>query len=244
MQQATTVRRGRVLRRVLLAFIASLLVASQVSAQQDYVGKYDAYVGYAYFNSPKIDLVENGFHIQVGMNPKTWMAMGFDFSRASGDLTLAPDMLLTSLQQKLGAQLAQMAAAGMIPPNYSLSVKTGSVTETYALGPQLMIRRWKSITPFIRPSLGAIHETATPHPADPIAVGIVHQLSPSGEKQDWRPFYGVGWGFDINPSKHVGFRLQADFVHDYLFNDLLNSGRNTIRFSVGPTIHFGKNIIE
>lgn len=244
MQQATAFRSRGVLRTMIFAFIVSLFVVSQASAQQEYVGKYDAYIGYAYFNSPKISLVENGYHIQIGTNPKTWMALGFDFSRASGDLTLTPSMLLTSLQQKLGAQLAQMAAAGMIPPNYSLSVKTGSVTETYAAGPQLMIRRWKSFTPFIRPSLGAIHETATPRPADPIATGIVHQLSPSGEKQDWRPFYGIGWGVDINPSKHVGFRLQADFVHDYLFNDLLNSGRNTIRFSVGPTIHFGKNIIE
>jgi hypothetical protein len=40
----------------------------------------------------------------------------------------------------------------------------------------------------------------------------------------------------------VGLRMQADFVHDHLFSDLLQNGRNTIRMSIGPCFNFGHNI--
>jgi hypothetical protein len=228
--------------RSALVLLAISLFASVAVGQQAYVGKYDVYAGYVYFNSSLIDLSEHGYHLQVGMNPRRWLAMGFDFSHSTGDTYLTPEMLLPSLQQKLGAQLKQLAAAGMLPSGYTLAVKTGSVTDSFAAGPQLMYRRWSFVSPFIRPSIGAIHEVATPKASDPIAAAIVKQLSPSGEKQDWRPFYGVGGGFDINASKHLGFRVQADFVWDYLYNDLLRSGRHTVRFSVGPTIHLGPNV--
>jgi hypothetical protein len=222
--------------------LASFLFALPAAGQQSYVGKYDAYMGYTYLHSSLIDLSETGYHLQLGMNPRRWVALGFDFSRTSGDVVLKADMLLPSLQQSLGAQLAQLAAAGRLPSGYTLAVKTASVTQTYAAGPQLMFRHWKVITPFLRPSLGAMHEVATPKPSDPIATAIVHQLAPSGEKQDWVGFYGVGGGFDITPAKHFGFRIQADFVHDYLYNDLLKAGRNTVRFSVGPRVIFGRNV--
>lgn len=230
---------------VSLVLLFVILLSSQsVFSQQTYVSKYDAYVGYAYFNSPKIGLAEKGVHIQVGMNPRTWTSVGFDYSRATGDLVLKPDMLLDSLRTALGAQLAALAAAGRLPAGYTLQVPTASVTQTFAAGPQLSIRHWKPITIFLRPSLGVILETATPHPADPIATGIVAQLSPSGKKDDWVPFYGVGGGFDINLSQHFSVRIQADFVRDHLFDDLLKEARNTIRFSIGPSFHFGKNITE
>ena len=232
----------RLIGRVAFTLLASCPFAMQAIGQQQYVGKYDVYLGYMYLDSSLINLSEGGYHLQVGTNPRRWLALGFDFSRATGNTMLRPDMLLPSLQQKLGAQLGQLAAAGMLPSGYALAVRTDSVTQTFAAGPQIMFRHWAAVTPFIRPSLGAMHETATPRPGDPIAAAIVKQLAPSGKKQDWVGFYGVGGGFDINPSKHFGFRIQADFVYDYLYNDLLRSGRNTVRFSVGPRIMFGPNV--
>lgn len=230
------------LMRAALLLLAASLFATLAVGQQAYVGKYDVYAGYVYFNSSLIDLSEHGYHVQAGMNPRRWLAMGFDFSHATGDTFLTPAMLLPGLQQKLGAQLGQLAAAGMLPSGYKLAVKTGSVTQTFAAGPQLMYRHWAVVTPFIRPSLGAIHETATPTASDPIAAAVVKQLSPTGKKEDWRPFYGIGGGFDFNVSKHLGFRVQSDFVWDYLYNDLLKSGRHTIRFSVGPHLSLGRNV--
>jgi hypothetical protein len=71
---------------------------------------------------------------------------------------------------------------------------------------------------------------------------VIAQLAPSGQKTDWVPFYGVGGGFDANLTTHFALRFQADFVHDHLFSDLLKDGRNSVRFSVGPALQFGRNV--
>jgi len=221
-----------------------LLAALPVLGQQTYVTRYDVFTGYTFLNSPAISLFENGFHLQAGVRPTTWYSIGFDYSVANGDLTLTPNLLPTALQQQLGAQLAQLAAAGRLPAGYQLVVPASSNTQNFTLGPQLAYRHFKDFTLFIRPSIGAIREVSTPHPADPIAAGIAQELAPSGKKQDWTAFYGFGGGVDYLFSKHVALRVQADFVHDHLFNDILKDGRNTVRFSVGPCFNFGRNIAE
>src|SRR5581483_10307737 len=105
-----------------------------------------------------------------------------------------------------------MAAAGMLPPGYTLSVKTSSVTQTFAGGPQFSWHHWKYMTLFIRPSFGAIKEAASPHPRDPIAAAIANNLAPTGKKNDTTKFYGFGGGVDFLFSHHVGLRIQADLV--------------------------------
>ncbi len=72
----------------------------------------------------------------------------------------------------------------------------------------------------------------------------MHQLAPSGKKVDWEGFYGFGGGFELNPVRYASIRLQADFVHNALFSDILKSSRNTVRLSIGPSFHFGKNIVK
>ena len=223
---------------------AFLLLAPSASAQQTYVSRYDLFTGYTFLNSPSVGLFENGFHAQVGVRPKTWYSVGFDYSISAGDLTITPNLLPSALQQQLGAQLAGLAAAGLLPPGYQLKVPTRSRTQTFAMGPQLAYRHFSKVTLFVRPSFGAIREVATPHPADPIAAAIVAQLTPSGRKTDWTGFYGFGYGFDLLLTKHFGIRTQGDLVWDHLFNDLLANGRWTTRFSVGPCFNFGRNIAE
>ena len=236
-------QRASALRTLLLVVpIALLLAASPVAAQQTYVSQFDVFTGYAFLNSPHISLFENGFQAQFGYRPKPWYSLGFDYSRSTGDLVLTPDLLPTDLQHQLGAQLAQLVAAHVIPASYALAVSTHSVSQTFALGPQLAYRHFSHLTLFIRPSLGAIHEEAVPHPADAIATAIAKELAPAGKKTDWTGFYGFGAGFEILFSKHVGIRTQADLVYDHLFNDLLKDGRWTVRFSVGPCFNFGRNI--
>jgi len=112
------------------------------------------------------------------------------------------------------------------------------------MGPQLAYRHFQHLTLFVRPSIGAIHETATPTPADPIAKLVVQELAPTGKKTDWQGFYGFGYGFDILVTKHFAWRTQGDLVWDHLFNDILAQGRWTTRFSTGPCFNFGKNIVE
>jgi len=224
--------------------LAFFLLTTAGFGQQSYVTRYDLFTGYAFLNSPHIGLFENGFQMQFGVRPKTWYSIGFDYSVSQGNLTLTPDLLPVALQQQLGAQLGALAAAGQLPPNYALVVPASSTTQTFALGPQLAYRHFSHVTIFVRPSLGAIHEAATPHPADPIAAAVAAELTPTGKKTDWTGFYGVGYGFDILLSKHVAIRTQGDLVWDHLFNDLLRDGRWTTRFSVGPCFNFGRNIRE
>jgi len=220
-----------------------LLPASIALGQQDYIGHYDVYTGYMYLKSSLIDLGEAGFHTQVGTNPAKWYSLGFDFSTGTGDTTLTPSMLKSSLQQQIGAQLAPFKAAGILPASYEPVVPMRSRSQTFATGPMLNYRRFRAVTLFIHPDLGAIHEEAIPHPlaSDRIATAMVAQLLPSGIKTDWTPFYGIGGGVDVNLTRHVGLRMQADFVRDHLFSDLLNA-RNSVRFSVGPSFHMGRNI--
>lgn len=242
MEAQTNIRHAT--RVLIMLALALTLLSSPALGQQTYVTRYDLFAGYTFLDSPHVSLFENGFHFQAGVRPKTWVSLGFDYSVSEGNLTLTPNLLTTTLQQELGAELQRLAAAGKLPAGYTLVVPAHSVTQTFAAGPQLAYRHFTNMTLFLRPDLGAIHEAATPQPkaGDLIAEGIVQQLVPSGKKTDWTPFYGFGGGADFLFSKHVGLRVQSDLVYDHLFNDLLKDGRFTVRFSVGPIFNFGKNI--
>jgi hypothetical protein len=226
----------------LLATALFVLAACPAMGQQTHVARYDVFVGTAYLNSPAISLPEHGVQLQVGFRPRTWYSVGFDYSNVRGDLTLTPELLPDALQQRLGAQLAALAAAGQLPANYHLAVSARSSTQSFSLGPQLAYRHFKKVTLFLRPSMGAIREVAVPEPGDPIAKAIAAQLVPSGRKRDWTGFYGAGGGIDLNFNHHFSFRIQGDMVWDHLFNDVLKNGRRTYRLGVGPAFNFGRNI--
>ncbi len=225
-------------------FFFVFLLPLRVFGQQDYVGRFDLYNGFTWFDSPSANLEQRGYHLQAGLNARTWLAFGFDYSVALGNLTITPNLLKPSLQTQIAAQIAALEAAGVIPAGYQLAIGAGATTQTFAAGPQLEYRHFQRVTLFIRPSIGAIHESVTLHPGDPVASAIVAQLAPSGTKTDWEAFYGVGGGVDLNFMRYASIRLQADFVHNDLFTDILKSSRNTVRLSIGPAFHFGKNIAQ
>jgi len=231
------------LSRSLYLFLPALALLSGPPArgQQSYVGRYDAYVGFTYLNSPHISLGEPGFHMQVGVRPSTWYSLGFDYSISTGDTALTPALLTPALQSLLATELGPLVQSGQLPASYALRVPISSRTQTFSAGPQLAYRHWKAVTLFVRPDWGAMYEVATPHPTDPVSTLVVSQLAPSGKKTDWVAFYGFGGGVDINLSKHYSVRIQADLVRDHLFNDLLKDSRNTVRFAIGPGAQWGKN---
>jgi|SRR5208283_2367775 len=235
-------KRGLCTTRFLLAATV-LLISAPAYAQQDYVGRFDAYAGYMFLDSPHISLWENGFHTQVGYRATNWLSLGFDYSIGTGSTTITPNLLTTALQQELGAELGGLMQEGVIPPTYTLAVPINSKTETYSAGPQVSYRHFKAVTLFIRPDLGAMHETAKTVPtSDPVAQAIINQLAPGGVKTDWVAFYGFGGGVDVNITPHFSLRIQADLVHDHLFSDLLKDGRNTVRFAIGPGFQWGRNV--
>jgi hypothetical protein len=244
-----------------IMLLAFLLLASPVFGQQTYVTQFDAFTGYNFLNSAKLGLSEPGFGAQFGFRPKTWYSFGFDFTASSGDMSLSPSLLPTSLQQPLGAIVGQFQAIGLLPASYALAVPAHSKTETFAVGPQLAYRHFKHVTLFLRPVFaGAIHETATPTPPADLLAALGHlppatqaavmaavpkalaPLMSGAEKTDTTWFLGFGGGFDILLTNHFAIRTQADYVYDHLFNDILADGRFTTRFSIGPAFNFGKNI--
>jgi hypothetical protein len=228
--------------RLLLVSLLLSWATAPARAQQDYVGRYDIYNGFATLDAPAVNLITRGYHFQAGWNQKTWLAEGFDYSVTTGHTSLTPNLLPTALQQQLAQQILQLIQAGVIPPTYQVYVPVDSNTQTFAAGPQLTYRRFQHVTLFIRPSLGAVRETATPHPHDMVTAAIAQELVPSGKKTDWTGFYGFGGGYDLNMTKHIAIRMQTDIVYFHIFNDLLRDGRWDFRWSIGPTFHFGGNI--
>jgi hypothetical protein len=223
---------SRSLRPCLLVLLL-LLVAGRGRAQE-YVGRYDIYSGFTTLNTPYRNLEQRGYHLQVGYNARTWASLGFDYSVSSGHNTITPNFLPLNLQQLLKLELG---------PAYALvAVPADDTTQTFAAGPQYQYRRFDTVTLFVRPALGAVRESATPRPKDPLNTAVVQQLAPSGHKTDWQGFYGFGGGLDLNATKHVALRLQTDVVYYHLFNDILRNGSWTVRWSVGPSFRFERNI--
>src|SRR5664280_3156916 len=109
-------------RVIVITLSILFLLSLPLSGQQSYVTKYDLYTGYAFLNSPKIGLFENGFHTQFGYRVRTWVSLGFDYSITAGDLTITPSLLPDALQATLGAELGQLIRAGQIPATYVLTV--------------------------------------------------------------------------------------------------------------------------
>ena len=105
MQNRLTTR--HVAGRILLVACV-LVLASTAFGQQVYVGRFDAFAGFAYLNSPHVKLAEKGFHAQAGVRVFRWLSLGFDYSRSTGDLTLTPELLTSTVQ----AQLAQIEKIG------------------------------------------------------------------------------------------------------------------------------------
>jgi hypothetical protein len=233
----------RALPTIFIVLVPLLLLSLPVFAEQSYVGQWSGYAGYTYITEPGLNLGANGANFQWAFRPKSWITFGFDYNVATGTNILEPGMLLPSLQTQLGGQLKQLAGAGLIPANYQLAVPTNAKVQTFQIGPDIPIRKFEKVTFFVRPNLGAMQMTATPRPADPISKMIVSGLAPSGKKTDWTYFYGFGGGMEYNVTKHFGLRFQADFARDNAFNDLLKAA-NSVRFSVGPSFQFGKNVAE
>jgi opacity protein-like surface antigen len=238
-------------------FLFALLLSLSVCAfaQQDYVGRYDVFTGFSYLDSPKLNLQQRGFNTQLGFNARRWLAFGFDYSIQEGRAGLVPSDLKPNLTALVNQTLAAAQAgripgfpAAAVPPGYVLFVPFDATTQTYTAGPQLAYRHFKKVTLFAHPSIGAIHENISLNPHDAFTAGVlVPGLIRSGVLKTTKPndttyFYGLGGGADYNLTKHFHVRADVEFVHVFLYSDLLRDSRNSVRLSVGPAFNFGKNV--
>src|ERR1700761_6343838 len=82
-----------------------LVLSRNLFAQQTDVRQYSIYNGFTYFETPALNLAEHGYHLQVGRNMKTWVALGFDYSIVSGHNSLTPDVLKPELRTQLQQEI-------------------------------------------------------------------------------------------------------------------------------------------
>jgi hypothetical protein len=224
---------------ILLLLFLSLSVVNCL-AQQEYVSRYSAYGAYSYLTTPSLNLAQRGFDGDFGVNLRSWLTIGGDFSYANGHSSLLPNDLNSATQAKLAPYVPVFQKLG-IP----IAVPYNSSTYTYEAGPQFNYRRLKKVTFFVRPALGALHANFVAKPNNPMIAQLVSGLlSGSMSQSDTAVFYGFGGGFTWEANPHFGIRVASDFVHYDFFSDFLNGGRNSVRITVGTKFGWGKNILQ
>lgn len=222
---------------ILLLLLLSVSVVSGFGQQQEYVGTYDAYIGYAYLTTPNMNLSQRGFQAQFGYNWRRWAALGIDTSYFGGGSSLTVPQLNNATLAKLAPILPHL------PPGFQVWTPYHANTFTITGGPQFNYRHFKYVTLFIHPDIGAMYQSVQAQPPNPIMASIVTSLlGPSMSTSQWTAFYGVGGGLDLNVSKHIGLRFQSDWVYTSLFDNLLRNPQYTWRMSASPTFRFGKNV--
>jgi len=106
-------------------------------AQQTYVSRYDVYAGFADIDSPMLGLNEHGFHLQAGMNMRTWLSVGADYSEGTGSQILTPNLLPTATQTTIDNEIIYLKSVNQLPATYQLAVPATAATQTFASGRSL-----------------------------------------------------------------------------------------------------------
>ena len=132
-------------------------------AQQDYVGRYDFFSGFSYFESPAINLAERGYHLQAGVNVKSWYAVGFDYSNVNGTLNLLPSYLPAAIQAELALAVTAGTQLSSRRPHPHLHPNIRSRTHARPSSFPSFRHSFASVA-------GAVRELATPHPNDPLTT--------------------------------------------------------------------------
>jgi hypothetical protein len=230
------------------AVILFIVLTSLFSfSQQTDIARFSTFQGFSYFATPSLNLVQRGIDADFGVNLRSWLTVGFDFSYGDGGSTIFPDKLAPAVQARLAA------LAPTLPPGFIVAVPFSAQDYTYEAGPQFNYRHFKHVTLFARPALGSLH---TNFKTEPQACGqpqlgcqiiltqiVTSLVGPSLSKSDTVVFYGFGGGVTWEITRNFGLRAATDFVHYNFFSDLLDGGRNSFRVTVGTKFSFGKNII-
>jgi len=228
-------------KRSVLFCVLAMFVCLPAVAQQTDINRYTIYTGFDYLISPARNLTQRGFDVDFGVTVKPWLGLGGDFS-ASGDGIISGGGTINGSETVYAPTLtAAHEQNPLVPLPSMIYVPFKSTTYTFAVGPQIYIRKWKKITFLVRPGLGGIHETADL--TFPPGLGGLFQLlnipPPNSHQTDTTWFIGLGGGFDLNLSRRVGFRFTADWINTHLFSDLLSNRQNYARFTIGPTFRWG-----
>ena len=173
-----------------------MFVCLPAVAQQTDINRYTIYTGFDYLISPARNLTQRGFDVDFGVTVKPWLGLGGDFS-ASGDAIISGGGTINGSETVYAPTLtAAHEQNPLVPLPSMIYVPFKSTTYTFAVGPQIYIRKWKKITFLVRPGLGGIHETADL--TFPPGLGGLFQLlnipPPNSHQTDTTWFIGLGGG--------------------------------------------------
>ena len=129
--------RPRTLSVVLLFVLLTTLTGF---SQQTDIRQFSAFGGYSYLSTPSLNLTQRGFDGDFGVNVRSWLTLGGDFSYAAGHSSLVADDLNAATKAKLAPFLP------FLPPGFVLAVPYNSSTYTYEAGPQFNYRGMKKVT--------------------------------------------------------------------------------------------------
>src|SRR5271165_5345884 len=238
------------MRRLFVCVLAFFVLLTPLTgfSQQDFIARYSTYEAFSYFGTPSVNLVQRGFDADFGINLRSWLTIGGDFSYGTGSNNILPKYLNAATQAKLAPILP------FLPPGFVIAIPTDITDYTYEAGPQFNYRHFKKFTLFARPALGAIHVAFK---GEPQACGqpqlgcqiiltqiLTSLVGPNLSKSDTVVFYGFGGGVTWEATRYFGIRAATDFVHENFFSNLLDGGRNSFRVTVGTKFSFGKNIVK
>ena len=102
---------------ILVAVLFVFLTTLTCVAQQDFVNQFAAYGAFSYLSTPSLNLTQRGFDGDFGVNVRSWLTLGGDFSYASGHSSLLPNDLNAATQAKLAPYLPVFQQLG-IPWRY------------------------------------------------------------------------------------------------------------------------------
>lgn len=224
-----------VIRSVLFCCLA-IFICLPAMAQDTEINRYTVYTGFDYLLSPARNLTERGFDVDFGVTAKPWLGLGGDFG-AFGNNIISGAGTINGTETIYAPKVQAIG----IPPS-SILVPFRSTTYTFAVGPQIYVRKWRRVTLLGRPGLGGIHESANltlPPQVVPLFTALQIPI-PSAHQTNTTWFFGLGGGFDLNVSRLVGIRFTADWVNTHLFSNLLTDRQNYARFTIGPTWRWGR----
>jgi hypothetical protein len=227
------------MKHMLVCGLAIYLSCLPASSQQTDINRYTLFTGFDYMISPARNLTERGFESDFGVTVRPWLGLGGDFGVLGNSVISGAGTINGS--ETVYAPLL-IASEPIAPAPNLVKVPFKSTTYTFAVGPQFYLRKWERVTLFARPGFGGIHESANiTFPQDLAQLfGFLQVPLPAAHQTDTELFFGLGGGFDLNVSRRVGVRFAADWVNTHLFSNLLTNRQNYVRFSVGPTFHWGK----
>lgn len=203
------------MRRISGLAIVLLSAVTIALAQNADTPRAEVFGGYSFASIDDQGLIGhhislNGWNSSVAFNVNRTLGVVSDFGGYYGSPGLPPVAI---------ALVCPVFGCNPVAPGGSIHADTK--VHTFLFGPQLNFRS-EGMTPFVHALFGAAHTTATPTGGT--------SLSDTGFGM------ALGGGIDANFSRHVGFRVQGDYLQTRLF---ILTEKN-FRVSTGLVFHFGK----